>query len=750
MPLLRPGEALGASPVLVGRGGGFRASAAGAVIPDMPLQEGSWAIWSMRTVRTAYSGPLVQVVNMRTGVTLDVYDGGDGYADDAEIFAHGGGVDEVRVSVLYDQSGNGRDHAFPSTRPILIHEGGRPHVTPQGRLCPYYEPGCYGTTTGATWPGGDLSVSMLAMTLTDYNDSRDAADVNKWAVALTTATRAASDGWVFALCADAGVGAYGTTGGDLVAHASGTTAGNAGNARIAAWDGNGRGFQSLVYSCGSSAVTVDFNGEQQSLSAGVAGATAAHSYEVRTGDASSLFRGWVYEVCIANAPLTPAERADVWTSHFRALYGAGTVVLASGSSIGSGKLEAPRGFHPAIMLAAALADAPYSVAPLGRAGGWTTAEITTIAATCEAHILAKARALGQAVWLTWHEYWNTRADGAAASHQGYSDLFGAFCDSMRVLGVSRVIAYPQINHSAANNTGDNDNSTLAAFNAVIEADDWHDVFIDLSDFSVVFADPADLRFYRPNPATPTVTDGLHPNDAGYVALTIAAARAILGETAAGVTVSSASYAGSGVDVVVPSSWSLSMTAATVDVVATAATRGDNMSGCDVDFSGATEYGGVVGGYDSSTGKYDNAAGVASGVVSIGSVSVSVAPVMTGSADNTGIRVGAALHSMSGPSSLMDESAACDEDDGARVRCATVRARRGDLLLGTVFGNEIATLGWIGVAAHGGTGIIESGRELDTGSGPAWGDGYLTIAAIAPASGTAQKHLMTHAQARRAA
>lgn len=705
---------------------------------SLPEPWAQFCTLSMRTANPFYDGPLIQIINT-AGETLDVSAGADGWADEDEVIAHAGKSQGVYLAKTYDQSGNGRDVTYPSgARPTLVHPGGRPHLTPSGRLVPYFPPGAYGSTSGASWPGGEMTVSAMVMTLTDSYSSADTTDTSGWSVFLTSSARTDAAGFVFGLSAPADPTTFLTTGGDLVAYPSGRAAAGNGNARIADWNANARGFQSLCYSASADGVTVDFNGEQQSLTASAAGLTAAHSQEILIGDPSSgpgLWRGWPLEVVIGRRAFTQQNRDDVWSNHFPALYGDGTVVLLSGSSLAAAKLEAIDGYHAGMLLAGAVRGGGFSVAPFGRAGGWDIDDMTVLAPSCEDAVAAKAVERGQDVWLIYHEYWNDRYRQKAASDAAYSARCGAFCDARRASGVSRVFAYPQVTFGDANNLGDNDNTTLAAYNAVLEADDWHDDWIDLSAFSLALGDPTDTRFWR--------SDQLHPERAGTLALTIAAAQAILGAATADVVVSTVDYLGDATDVAYPSAHEFDLDVAPGPVFCSAVARANDLTGLQVDFTGEAWEVDVQAAYVAGTGISDNVQAGAYGVAATSPLTVSVTPIDAVDSTVTTYRAAAAAHSLSGAVAQGDVSGAGAEFGLARVRFVTVRAARSDLVVLGAFGNEIDTVDFLGASELGGVIGIENGRSYytaATGAAGAYGSGFLTFALIAPADGTNEKHL----------
>ena len=64
---------------------------------------------SIRKLRTAYTGDCMQIIRLNDSATLDIGFAGDGYIDTAAIDAFLFPSNNARVSVWYDQSGNGID-----------------------------------------------------------------------------------------------------------------------------------------------------------------------------------------------------------------------------------------------------------------------------------------------------------------------------------------------------------------------------------------------------------------------------------------------------------------------------------------------------------------------------------------------------------------------------------------------------------------------------------------------------------------
>jgi hypothetical protein len=87
---------------------------------------GAAAAYSVRLLSSTYVGPLLKVVRTSDSAELDVYPDANGDLDTSAI-ATFIGSGEGRVSVWYDQSGNGHDVTDQSSsnkRPVIVDSGG--------------------------------------------------------------------------------------------------------------------------------------------------------------------------------------------------------------------------------------------------------------------------------------------------------------------------------------------------------------------------------------------------------------------------------------------------------------------------------------------------------------------------------------------------------------------------------------------------------------------------------------------------
>jgi len=113
------------------------AAVVGNLLLDTTYGSGAEAAYSVRKLRTAYTGPAMKVQDTVGGSTQDIYFDANNNIDEAAIVSYGGSND-VFVVTWYDQSGNGNDTEQPSSalRPkiydgtsgALVTENGKPAV----------------------------------------------------------------------------------------------------------------------------------------------------------------------------------------------------------------------------------------------------------------------------------------------------------------------------------------------------------------------------------------------------------------------------------------------------------------------------------------------------------------------------------------------------------------------------------------------------------------------------------------------
>lgn len=97
----------------------------GSLLLDQSYGSGAEAAYSVRKLRTAYTGAAMQVQATSGGATAEIGFKGSDNLDTATLLAFAG-TNEVRVSIWYDQSTNG-NNATQSTvtlRPIVVAAGG--------------------------------------------------------------------------------------------------------------------------------------------------------------------------------------------------------------------------------------------------------------------------------------------------------------------------------------------------------------------------------------------------------------------------------------------------------------------------------------------------------------------------------------------------------------------------------------------------------------------------------------------------
>jgi hypothetical protein len=97
----------------------------GSLLLDQSYGSGAEAAYSVRKLRTAYTGAAMQVQATSGGATAEIGFSVDNNLDTATLLAFAG-TNEVRVSIWYDQSGNGNDGLQPTVgnRPIIVNAGG--------------------------------------------------------------------------------------------------------------------------------------------------------------------------------------------------------------------------------------------------------------------------------------------------------------------------------------------------------------------------------------------------------------------------------------------------------------------------------------------------------------------------------------------------------------------------------------------------------------------------------------------------
>ena len=108
---------------------------------DTTYGSGAEAAYSVRKLRTAYTGPAMKVQDAVGGATQDIYFDANNNLDEAAIISYGGSND-VFVQTWYDQSINGNNATQPSSllRPkiydgttgALVKDGGRASMTNTG------------------------------------------------------------------------------------------------------------------------------------------------------------------------------------------------------------------------------------------------------------------------------------------------------------------------------------------------------------------------------------------------------------------------------------------------------------------------------------------------------------------------------------------------------------------------------------------------------------------------------------------
>ena len=90
------------------------AAVVGNLLLDTTYGSGAEAAYSVRKLRTAYTGPAIKVQDTVGGATQDIYFDANNNIDEAAIISYGGSND-VFVETWYDQSGNGNDSEQPSS-----------------------------------------------------------------------------------------------------------------------------------------------------------------------------------------------------------------------------------------------------------------------------------------------------------------------------------------------------------------------------------------------------------------------------------------------------------------------------------------------------------------------------------------------------------------------------------------------------------------------------------------------------------
>ena len=97
----------------------------GSLLLDQSYGSGAEAAYSVRKLRTAYTGAAMQVQATSGGATAEIGFTVDNNLDTAALLAFAG-TNEVRVSIWYDQSTNGNNatQVTVSNRPIVVAAGG--------------------------------------------------------------------------------------------------------------------------------------------------------------------------------------------------------------------------------------------------------------------------------------------------------------------------------------------------------------------------------------------------------------------------------------------------------------------------------------------------------------------------------------------------------------------------------------------------------------------------------------------------
>ena len=111
------------------------AAAVGNLLLDTPYGSGAEAAYSVRKLRTAYTGPAIKVQDTVGGATQDIYFDANNNLDEAAIVSYGGSND-VFVETWYDQSVNGNDAEQPSSalRPKIYDGTSGALVKENGKL----------------------------------------------------------------------------------------------------------------------------------------------------------------------------------------------------------------------------------------------------------------------------------------------------------------------------------------------------------------------------------------------------------------------------------------------------------------------------------------------------------------------------------------------------------------------------------------------------------------------------------------
>ena len=119
----------------------------GSLLLDQSYGSGAEAAYSVRKLRTAYTGAAMQVQATSGGATAEIGFTVDNNLDTAALLAFAG-TNEVRVSIWYDQSTNGNNAAQPTVaiRPIIVAAGGA-LVKENGRMALDFDGGDKFATT---------------------------------------------------------------------------------------------------------------------------------------------------------------------------------------------------------------------------------------------------------------------------------------------------------------------------------------------------------------------------------------------------------------------------------------------------------------------------------------------------------------------------------------------------------------------------------------------------------------------------
>ena len=136
------------------------AAPVGNLLLDTSYGTGAEAAYSVRKLRTSYTGPAMKVQDTVGGTTQDIYFDANNNLDEAAIISYGGSND-VFVETWYDQSGNGNNATQgTSSRRPKIYDGTTGAITKSnGRVIVSFENG--NSLTSTAWMS---AVSPLSFT----------------------------------------------------------------------------------------------------------------------------------------------------------------------------------------------------------------------------------------------------------------------------------------------------------------------------------------------------------------------------------------------------------------------------------------------------------------------------------------------------------------------------------------------------------------------------------------------------------